>query len=194
LAEEARFSGLSDIQRAAERWGATILVITGLLTTLTAVRGPTDLAALQRLWPDKVIVGVLAGAALVLALVSVILAAVASQGSAVKMIASGPQYRDASLRAASIANNRLIWSRRLAVAIIPLYLGAIGVMSYSPLESEKPPSVTLTDKSGSVYCGSTIKRSGRDILLYRENEKVIRLRLEDLSNISAVSSCDKPGR
>ncbi|MER6680715.1 hypothetical protein [Streptomyces olivaceoviridis] len=135
--------------------------------------------------------GVLAGAALILALVSVILAAVASQGSAVKMIASGPQYRDASLLAASVANKRLIWSRRLAVAIIPLYLGALGVMSYSPLESQKAPSVQLTDKSGSKYCGTQLKRAGRELLLYRENENVIRIKLDDLGSVTSVSSCDK---
>ncbi|MFZ4159887.1 hypothetical protein ACOZDE_15845 [Streptomyces griseoincarnatus] len=191
LAEEARFSGLTDVQRSAERWGATILVITGILTTLTVVRGPSDLAALQNFWPDKLLVGLLAALSLLFALSSVILAAMAAQGSAVKMIASGPRYKEESLKAASTANNHLIRSRRLAVAIIPFYLGALGFLSYAPQSAQKPPSIIVKDTDGSSYCGTGIKRSKSEFILLRENKPAIRLKPAAISSISSSDSCGK---
>lgn len=193
LAEEARFNGLTDVQRSAERWGATILVITGILTTLTVVRGPSDLAALQNFWPDKLVVGLLAALSLLFALSSVIFAAMASQGSAVRMIASGPRYKEESLKAASTANAHLILSRRLAVAIIPFYLGAIGFLSYAPQTSQKPPVVLIKDTGGSSYCGTSIKRSKDTLLLLRENKPTIQLDPVKVASVSTADSCDKSG-
>lgn len=193
IAEEARFSGLSDIQRSAERWGATILVITGILTTLTVVRGPSDLAVLQKFWPDKLAIGILAAVSLLLALWSVICAAMAAQGSAVRMIASGPRYKEESLKAASTANKHLIRSRRLAVAIIPFYLGAIGYLSFAPQASQQPPVVVVKDADGTSYCGLSIKRSKDGFLLIRENKQSIRLDISTIASISASDTCVKPG-
>ncbi|WP_133887358.1 hypothetical protein [Streptomyces sp. BK208] len=193
LAEEARFSGLTDVQRSAERWGATILVITGTLTTLTVVRGPSDLAALENFWPDKLLVGILAALSLLFALASVILAAMAAQGSAVKMIASGPRYKEESLKAASTANSYLICSRRLAVAVIPFYLGAIGFLSYAPQASQKPPVVIVKDSNGSSFCGTGIKRSKGEFLLQREDKPAIRLKPAEIASVSSSGGCGKSG-
>ncbi|WP_413758260.1 hypothetical protein [Streptomyces sp. MMBL 11-3] len=190
LAEEARFNGLADIQRSAERWGATILVITGILTTLTAVRGPSDLAALENFWPDKLVIGILAAASLLVALASVIYAAIAAQGSAVRMIASGPRYKEESLKAASTANRRLIRSRRLAVVVIPLYLGAIGYLSYAPQVSQNPPVVVIKEVDGTEYCGLSVKRAKGKFLLLRENKSGIQIDASRVSSISTASSCD----
>ncbi|MFE9937112.1 hypothetical protein [Streptomyces hirsutus] len=193
LAEEARFSGLTDVQQSAERWGATILVITGILTTLTVVRGPSDLAALENFWPDKLLVGILAALSLSFALSSVIFAAMAAQGSAVKMIASGPRYKEESLKAASVANANLIRSRRLAVAIIPFYLGAIAFLAYAPQSSQKPPVVIVKDVDGATFCGSGIKRSKKQFLLLQENKPAIRLAPATVASITASASCGKEG-
>ncbi|MFE6801529.1 hypothetical protein ACFVEN_07580 [Streptomyces sp. NPDC057681] len=193
LAEEARFSGLADIQRSAERWGATILVITGILTTLTAVRGPSDLAVLQDFWPDKLIIGILAGLSLVVALASVVYAAIAAQGSAVRMIASGPRYKEESLKAASTANKHLIRSRRLAVAVIPIYLGAIGYLSYAPQASQDPPVIVLKEADGTKYCGLSIKRSKNQFLLLRESKPSIRINVSKVTAITTAESCDRKG-
>ncbi|MET8948938.1 hypothetical protein ABZX30_36850 [Streptomyces sp. NPDC004542] len=193
LAEEARFNGLADVQRSAERWGATILVITGILTTLTVVRGPSDLAALRDFWPDKLLVGLLAALSLLLALSSVIFAAMAAQGSAVKMIASGPRYKEESLKAASIANTNLIRSRRLAVAIIPFYLGAVAVQSYAPQATQDPPVVIVKDTDGTSYCGINLKQSRHRLVLLRENKPAIRLDPAKLATVTTSASCGKPG-
>ncbi|MFF5824407.1 hypothetical protein ACFY8Q_23045 [[Kitasatospora] papulosa] len=189
LAEEARFSGLTDVQRSAERWGATILVITGILTTLTVVRGPSDLAALKDFWPDKLLVGILAALSLVFALSSVIFAAMAAQGSAVKMIASGPRYREESLKAASTANKYLIRSRRLAIAIIPFYLASLAFLSYAPQSSQKPAALIVKSSDGSSYCGIGIKRSKSKFLVIREDKPSIRLDPASVSSISTADSC-----
>ncbi|MCQ9183723.1 hypothetical protein KMT30_32685 [Streptomyces sp. IBSBF 2953] len=191
LAEEARFSGLTDVQRAAERWGATILVITGILTTLTVVRGPSDLAVLQDFWPDKLVIGILAALSLLLALSSVVFAAMAAQGSAVRMIASGPRYKEESLKAASTANKNLVRSRRFAVAIIPFYLGTIGYLSFAPQASDKPPVVVVKDVDGTSYCGIGMKRSKDHFLLLREDKPGIRISIATVESISTSDSCDK---
>ncbi|MGQ4367409.1 hypothetical protein [Streptomyces violaceoruber] len=193
LAEEARFSGLTDVQRSAERWGATILVITGILTTLTVVRGPSDLAALQDFWPDKLVVGILAALSLLFALSSVIFAAMAAQGSAVKMIASGPRYKEESLKAASTANSNLIRSRRLAVAVIPFYLGAIAFLSYAPQASQKPPVIIVKDADGASFCGNSMKRSKEQFLLLQGNKPAIRLDPTKVASVTTSASCEKGG-
>ncbi|WP_405973366.1 hypothetical protein OG496_31660 [Streptomyces sp. NBC_00988] len=189
MADEARFNGLPDIQRSAERWGATILVITGLLTTLTAVRGASDLAALQDLWPYKVLVGLLAGTSLLLAVASVVWAAMAAQGQPVNIIVSGPRYAEETTKATKVANSRLKTSRHFALWIVPFYLATLGVMAYAPQKSDEPPMINVTDSVGGSYCGLSAKEVNGTLVIVGEKGIVARVPIKTVTKIVSAADC-----
>ncbi|WP_405627468.1 hypothetical protein OG933_15180 [Streptomyces sp. NBC_00016] len=191
LADEARFNGLPDIQRSAERWGATILVITGLLTTLTAVRGASDLAALQDLWPYKLLVGILAGIALLLAVASVVWAAMAAQGQPVAIIVSGPRYAEETIKATKVASSRLKTSRRLALVMVPFYMATLGLMAYAPQKSDEPAKINVTDNVGGNYCGLSAKHEKDMLIIVGEKGVVARIPILSVTKISSVDECSK---
>ncbi|MET9554320.1 hypothetical protein [Streptomyces sp. NPDC006645] len=191
MADEARFNGLPDIQRSAERWGATILVITGLLTTLTVVRGASDLAALQDLWPNKLLVGVLAGTSLLLAVSSVVWAAMAAQGQPVSIVVSGPRYAEETGKATRVAGSRLKTSRRLALAIVPFYMATLGFMAYAPQKSDAPSKISVTDNVGGSYCGLSAKQEKGALVIVGEKGVVARLPISSVTKLTSVADCKK---
>ncbi|MER6020753.1 hypothetical protein [Streptomyces anulatus] len=191
MAEEARFSGLADVQRSAERWGATILVITGLLTTLTVARGASDLAALQDLWPGKIAVGGLAAIALLISIASVVYAAMAAQGQPVEMVVSGPNYEKATMEATRKANDKLKTSRRLALAVVPFYMAALGFMAYAPQAKNEPPKVSVTDSTGGTYCGISTKQVKGNLVIAGEKGDVATVPLARVEKVSAVEKCSE---
>ncbi|WP_327691330.1 hypothetical protein OG870_22655 [Streptomyces sp. NBC_00461] len=191
MADEARFNGLPDIQRSAERWGATILVITGLLTTLTVVRGASDLAALQDLFPYKLLVGILAAASLLIAVASVVWAAMAAQGQPVNIVVSGPRYAEETTRATKIANRRLKISRRLALLIVPFYMATLGIMAYAPQNSDAPPKVFVRDAAGGSYCGLSAKQSKGVLVIVGEKGMVARIPVATITKLTAAAECPK---
>ncbi|MGQ4514834.1 hypothetical protein [Streptomyces sp. DW26H14] len=191
MADEARFNGLPDIQRSAERWGATILVITGLLTTLTVVRGASDLAALQDLWPYKVLVGLLAGTSLLLAVASVVWAAMAAQGQPVNIIVSGPRYAEETSKATKKAHSRLKTSRHIALWIVPFYMATLGVMAYAPQKSDGPIMINVTDSAGGSYCGLSAKHMGDTLVIVGNKGIVARVPIAAVSKIISVDDCAK---
>lgn len=191
MADEARFNGLPDIQRSAERWGATILVITGLLTTLTVVRGASDLAALQDLWPYKLLVGVLAGISLLLAVASVVWAAMAAQGQPVNIVVSGPRYAEETVKATKVANSRLKTSRRLALLIVPFYMATLGIMAYAPQKSDEPPVVLVRDSVGGDYCGLSAKEVKGMLVVVGEKGVVARIPISTVTKLTAAAECPK---
>jgi hypothetical protein len=187
LAEDARFTSLNAVQSTAERWGATILVITGLLTALTVVRGPDDLNALRDTM-SKVEVGVLSAASLLVALASVVLAASAAQGHAVKVQPTGERYRKATLLSTQSANRKLTWSRYLALVIIPLYLAALGLMAYSPQKSDAGPVISITDSDGVMHCG-LVKIRNHVFFVVNDHGVVNRIPAARVSSVIAVAEC-----
>ncbi|MCX4577515.1 hypothetical protein OHB41_30905 [Streptomyces sp. NBC_01571] len=189
-AEEARFSGLAAVQASAERWGATILVITGLLTALTVVRGPSDLAALRDT-NFKIAVGIASLCALLVALASVVLAALAAQGQAVRIHPTGDQFRRESLEGAELAHNRLQLSRFLSLFVIPLYLVAVAIMAYAPQASDKPPQITITDKSGTRYCGNSARIVQGFWIIETDIGTSGRVKLSDVASVGPVETCEK---
>ncbi|MFF7010631.1 hypothetical protein ACFY9Y_21325 [Streptomyces fimicarius] len=191
MADEARFNALPDIQRSAERWGATILIITGVLTTLTVVRGASDLAALRDVWPYKVLVGTLAGIALLLAVASVVRAAMAAQGQPVNIVVSGPRYAEETTKATKVANEHLKNSRRLALAIVPFYMATLGLMAFAPQKSDEPSKINVTDDVGGRYCGLSAKHTKGALVIVGEKGVVARLPLSSITQITSVADCKK---
>ncbi|MFF5252582.1 hypothetical protein ACFY4K_11100 [Streptomyces leeuwenhoekii] len=189
-AEEARFNSLAAVQASAERWGATILVITGVLTALTVVRGPSDLAALRDTW-SKVTVGALSAASILIALASVVFAAMAAQGQAVKIHPTGDQFREETLQGTQVAHNRLRFSRVLSLFVVPLYLTAIGFMAYTPQASDKPPQVTVTSKNGVRYCGDKARLQDGYWVISNETGVSGRVKAVDVASVSATATCEK---
>ncbi|MFF5404148.1 hypothetical protein ACFY8K_15460 [Streptomyces misionensis] len=192
-AEEARFNSLAAVQQSAERWGATILVITGLLTALTVVKGPSDLAALRD-EPFKILVGALSALALIVALASVVFAARAAQGQAVKIHPTGDQFRQETLTGTKRAHSRLKLSRLLALFVIPLYLSSIGVLAYAPQADEKPPQISVTDKKGVRFCAAAAKIVDGYWILTNDDGIAGRVKVSDVTSVSPVESCEAKKR
>ncbi|WP_405992297.1 hypothetical protein [Streptomyces sp. NBC_00986] len=186
-ATEARFNSLNAIQATAERWGATILVITGLLTALTVIRGPSDLNSLQGM-TSKIAVGVLSALSLFAALASVVFAAMAAQGQAVRVLPTGDRFRQATVVGAKVANKHLTRSRRIALLIIPFYLASIAVLAYAPQEEKGKPVISVTDTEGVTYCGS-VKISKGKFIIVNKRGVVNKIPSASIQSVTAQEEC-----
>jgi hypothetical protein len=170
-AERARREGLASVQRTSERWGATLLAVTGLLTTVTALQGPRDLSLLRDLgW--KILGGGLAAAAVLVAAIAVLCAALAAQGKAVDIIASGPELKRVSLAQTKTASRYLKSSRVIAIFVVPLYLAALGVATYAP-RSTPPSSIYVQLREGPQVCANSVSFSGTNAVLTVANQQLI---------------------
>ncbi|MFG2272476.1 hypothetical protein ACGFNY_22270 [Streptomyces chartreusis] len=186
-ATDARFNSLNAIQSTAERWGATILVITGLLTALTVIRGPSDLNTLQDT-ASKVAVGVLSALSLFAALGSVVYAARAAQGQAVRVLPTGDRFRQATIAGTETANKYLTRSRKLALLIIPFYLASIAVLAYAPQAGKGKPLISITDSRGITYCGS-VKVAQDAFIVVTERGVVNKVPAVDVRTVTAQEKC-----
>ncbi|WP_405018469.1 hypothetical protein OHV05_17165 [Kitasatospora sp. NBC_00070] len=189
IAESERIQALPGVRRAAEKWGATTLVITGLLATVTTVRGAADLGSLRDFWPGQILAGVFSALSLIAALASVTLAALAAQGTPIRMVASGPRLKEASLYEAGRASQRLRLSRRWALAILPLFMIGMGILAYSPKESAEPPAVQITDSNGIKRCGTQVKSSGSSFVLVNNDGASVEIPQSSVRDIAAVKTC-----
>ncbi|MGW9531237.1 hypothetical protein ACWHAM_26745, partial [Paenibacillus terrae] len=159
----------------------------GLLTALTVIRGPSDLNMLQST-TSKVVVGILSAFSLFVALASVVYAAMAAQGQAVRLIPTGDRFRQATLTGADTANKYLTRSRQLALLIIPFYLASIAVMSYAPQKDSGKPVVSVTDASGVTYCGS-VKVSKGIFIVVSEKGVVNKVPSNAIRAVTAQAKC-----
>ena len=186
-AERARVTGLSTIQQTAERWGATLLAVTGLLATVTTVLGTRDVVNLRGMgW--RVLAGATAGAALVSAGTALLLAALAAQGKVRHIVTSGPELRKVSNEQARTADCQLRWSRYVSLAVLPLYLCAIGVVTYAPRMIA--PRIAVTVTNGERLCATSVSNAPNGMLALRlAGGASVTLAPAQVSSIASTTSC-----
>ncbi|MFE5594774.1 hypothetical protein [Streptomyces sp. NPDC056549] len=149
------------------------------------------MAALRDLWPYKVLVGALAGISLLIAVASVVWAAMAAQGQPVKIIVSGPRYAEETAKATKVANSRLKTSRRLALLIVPFYMATLGFMAFAPQKSDEPSKVSVTDSFGGVYCGLSAKNEKGILVILGEKGVAAKVPVSTVVNVTSVADCAK---
>ncbi len=186
LAEDARVSGLASIQTTAERWGGTLLAVTGLTGAVSALAG-ADQVAYLRDQPARIAFGVLAGLALLAAGTAVVLAGLASQGKVVSIVGTGPELRRATLAEASRAARRLSISRAVSIAILPLFLAAFAVLLYAP--RSLPAGVSVTTVSDDQICARRVAVVGDQLRIEGVGGLSTEVPLVEIAAVETVDAC-----
>jgi len=158
-------SAVDRVKTAAEKWGASITTITGVFGIITLIKGPEDISNLTS--GNKMVVGIALLVALVTAVTSIFLAALAAQGIPHDIWLTGAQARRDSRNVVKKASAFLAVSRFL---VIPAVLGmgaAIGLTWYGDRVAEKAASVG--GELGTL-CGE-LSRDEEGHLVFRSKEE-----------------------
>ncbi|WP_141216499.1 hypothetical protein [Rhodococcus sp. 14-2483-1-1] len=188
-AERLRYVGLESIRRAASQWATVMLAVTGLLSSASAIAAPDGLASLSgtipRIWSAGLI-----GAGLILAVISVGLAASAGAGKVSRVVLTGPELRTLSATEAESARTKLFISRLLALGVLPLYLAGFAVMAFTPIDdAERLMSVETLD--GLTVCGlSAGPKSG--LIEINSATGILAFPVERIREIELPTSCPVP--
>jgi hypothetical protein len=140
-AAELAFNELPDLRSTAERWVMTLGAVMGVFGVVLVIKGPSDIT---RISDDTVyiLVGALLGGAGLCALVAIVMATFAAQGTPHRVERyTGEQVRTFYREEARLAARRLRRSRWSAVVAMVLLGGAIGATWYGTPRS-------VPDKSG----------------------------------------------
>ena len=186
---------LPNLRQAAQKWAATVGSLTGLLAITAFVKGPSDLAkvtgSLQLTVLDitwRTVIGLLLASALSAASASIVLAALAAQGSPSEFRFTGEElrrrYRTESKRAAA----QLKWSRILAIASVPLLSAALAVLWLaSPKAPSSPSPALVTTLSGATYCGELLPSSDGIRLKTGGGEQLVQG--SDVKSVTGLLTC-----
>jgi hypothetical protein len=184
LAEDA----LPAIRSTATKWGATVGTLTGIFGIVALIKGRENVDDLTRGW--EITVGVLVACALLFAAVSVVLAALAAQGSVKKIDVTGEAVRRFYRREATTARWQLVFSRVTAVLAVLLLGTAVGMTWYGPQDApatENPPTFLAVLEDGSATCGSLAVSSGPLVLETADGPRVVDA--TKLVSLTPVTAC-----
>lgn len=179
--------GLVSIQRTAERWGATVLVITGLLATLAAFQTPGQISAVTSRGDWRAAAGVLVAGSLLSALVAVVAAARSAQGRVIRLVPTPAELRKATQSEAQRAAKNLARSRFAALLILPLYVAGLAVTVYAPRLGED--AVRVTVRSGESYCASQVVIAGSKARLTVKSLGTRDVDWSEVVSISLAADC-----
>lgn len=186
MAEDARLSGLASIQTTAERWGGTLLAVSGLTGAVSALAGADQVSQLRD-QSDRIAFGVLAALALLAAGAAVVLAGLASQGRVVSIVSTGPELRRATLAEAARAARRLTISRAVSIAVLPLFLAAFAVLLYAPRGLS--PYVSVTTVFGGQICARGVEAVGDELRIEAAGRPSTEIPLSEIARVQAVDFC-----
>jgi hypothetical protein len=193
-ADDLEFSTLPSLRSAAQKWAATVGSLTGVLGIAALVKGPSDLTKVRGSLhlvgcsiPWVGVLGVLLGLAVSAATVSIVLAALAAQGSPQEFRFAGDElrrrYRAATTRTAA----QLTWSRSLAITSVPLLAAAVAVLWYATPRESAPQPVLVTTTAGATYCGQLLPST--DGLRIKINGGEQTVAAADLKSLTPLATC-----
>jgi hypothetical protein len=176
---------LPDIRSAAEKWGATIAALTGVLGVASLIGGRDELAKLTD--ETRLIVAGALGIAAVLAALATGLAALAAQGTPQVAEGSTSAFRTQYENAIKTAASRLGLSRTLTIGALLALVVAVGFMLFGQGKpSDGAQAVLIVRDDGAPACG-TLVRGGEGELELMVNEAPESL--DDVMSITLVDSC-----
>ena len=177
---------LPRIHSSAEKWGATIGVLTGVFGAAGFIKGREEISKLET-WVQWVI-GLGLGLAVALAVTGIVTAALAAQGTTVTI--RGTQdfwtsYANATENAASY----LKASRWLVVsALIPLAI-AVGFELFGPAKTSPGTAVLAVPKAGAITCGELATDAAGALVLRPVGNGKEELPLTDVEDVTVIDSC-----
>jgi hypothetical protein len=128
-AERLADRALEDVRNAAQKWAATIASVTGVFGIVAVIKGPADLEAVSGF--GEFVAKALVGAAVSLALVSIMMAALAAEGTPKLRRFSAREMRSQVRSQAKLAKLQLKLSRTAAVVAVLSMLTALLLTWYS---------------------------------------------------------------
>jgi hypothetical protein len=178
-------NALPDIRSAAEKWGATIAALTGVLGISSLIGGRDALAKLTD--DTRLIVAIAFGIAAALAALATILAALAAQGTPQTATGSTAEFRTKYEKAIGNASSRLGWSRALTIGALLALAVAVGFMLFGDSKpSEDTQAVVVVREEGTPACGTLSRSEGGELeLTVNDNPES----LDAVTSITPVESC-----
>jgi hypothetical protein len=149
--ESITFDALSNTRAAAVKWASTITAVTGVFGIFALVKGRSDITALTHGW-ELVVAGLFLVAVLCL-LRSIVLAALAAEGTPTFESVDTTNIRRKYSHATAVAAFQLVGSRVLAVVAMLLVTAAVGIVWFAP--SASAPALSYVSTSdGTLMCGA----------------------------------------
>lgn len=183
-------NALDNTRAAAGKWAPTITAITGAFGGFALIRGRADLTSVTHGW--EIAVGVLVAAAAYLAIRSIMLAALAAEGTPSSVTVSAKSIRSYFDHAVDVAQWQLLASRIAAVLAVVVLGGAVGIVWFAPESTPKPPLYHVTVADGHIYCGAVAVNSDGTLKVTAPDGKtVVRAALtsSDVRAVVSTSAC-----
>jgi hypothetical protein len=186
-AEEQALETLSRIRASSEKWGATIAAVFGAFGFATFIQGRKQIKGLTHVF--EIVAGGVLLAAFLLAVVAIVLAAVAAQGTPREVAVTGPELRVIEQRDALRARRRLTWSRAsLGLALI-LLVTALAFLWYAPSDrASVQTNVLVLKKTGDLVCGPLISE-GAGELAVKIGSTVVKIPTNQVLSVSITQAC-----
>lgn len=183
----ARRQALSNIRTAAEKWGGTIGVLTGLLGLAALFKGREDINELTpdaRLW---VLVALVAG--IILAFIAVLQAALIAQGVPQKIMVNTETSIEDYKKLVTDSANKLIGSRIAAVLAVTALGIATTLLWYGPgKDITGTQKYLIVPAQGSVLCGP-VSVDDKGVVTLRTTPPTT---LTNITSMTPISECYKP--
>jgi hypothetical protein len=147
------FSQLDKIRSAASQWLTTIGTLTTLSGLLLVFQGRNDVSKL----PDDLerLIAILLFISFGLAFTAIVLAALAAQGSPVKIVNDAEGVRDFVIGAVDRASDYLRISRLTSISAALVMAIAIGITWFTQLDPPyAAPNALVIQESGTIICGA----------------------------------------
>jgi hypothetical protein len=191
-AEEEQFSALSRVRAAAEKWATTIATLTGVFSLAAFVKGNDDISKLTQ--TTQYVVAAILALALLCAVLTIFLAALAAQGAPAYFSADENPRNDPDAYRTHYENEvahavaLLYWSRRLVIPVIVLLAIAIGTMWFGPTQSTPSAiNVLVTKETGAVLCGELVGGPGTlSIKAKQANRAMV---LDHVATLQVTETC-----
>jgi hypothetical protein len=183
LAELARDT-LPRTRESAEKWRNGVLGMIGIIAAVTILKGPASLSTVPSGW--KVAVLCLAAGAVSAAIISLMLAMLASFGwpspeqfTAVSRLA---EWETGEVRR-TVA--RLRWSMTAALVFVALFVGGLGVSALAPTTK---PQIEVVRTDGTALCGDRMSVTTAAITLQTRGVDVV-VPANQIGAVRAVAQC-----
>jgi hypothetical protein len=149
--ESITFDALPNTRAAAVKWASTITAVTGVFGIFALVKGRSDITALTHGW-ELIVAGLFLVAVLCL-LRSIVLAALAAEGTPTFDAVDTTNIRGKYSHATTVAAFQLVGSRVLAVLAMLLVTAAVGIVWFGP-NSAAPALSYVSTSDGTLMCGA----------------------------------------
>jgi hypothetical protein len=191
--KQLRQESLVVARSTAEKWAGTSVALLAALGFATIVQGGKQIRSLDEPYEYYVAAGVLCS--LALAVLAILFAAIAAQGSSPTAMTklTATELLTYEEDEAEKAAEKLSVSRRLLGLATILVIAAVGFLFYAPTDDEDPTQVLVVTGDGTVVCGELQSDVGRGEIRIKPEGQLsdVVVATGDLLSLDSVASCPK---